>query len=343
MTGFRLFTLAGVPVSVTLYYLILLGYYAFVLNSMTEAIVWIATLTLSLLVHEFGHALVARHYKLRPQVFLHGFGGLCSHDRASRDLHDVFIISAGPGVGIAFAILVLAIEKGLLIAAPGLLQSKPVLQLVFDYIWWISFIWNFVNLVPLWPLDGGQLFRLAALKVLGPKKGERATHGLGVFIGVIGALIGYQLGGTLALILCALLIWENAQRLMSGRTSGPIRTTNRFAAELHAKAQEAMESGDWREAARLGHQIRAETNVPDRLLDKVWQLLAVSTTQLGEYEEALGYVKRAPKTPMVAEAEVRCLAMLGRKADAEAALGQPPASKLPERTRQTLQTLIDEH
>ncbi len=340
MSGFKIFTLAGIPVSVSFFYLLLMGYYAFRLGSAVEIIVWITTLTLSLLVHEFGHGLVARHYKLSPQILLHGFGGLCAHQRASRDLHDVAIICAGPGLGIAFSLLVWGLEVAINLAAPGFIASRPPLTLAFQYVWWISFVWNFVNLIPLYPLDGGQLFRLGAIRLLGPLNGERATHGLGILIGAVGVAVALSMSSTLLAILCAFAIWENASPLISGRSSGPIRRTNPFAGELFTKAQAAMEEGRWRDAARYGHQLRAENNVPDTLLGRTWELLTVATANQGEHEEALSYARRAPQTPMIAETEVRCLAALGRAREARQLLAEGPASKLPERTRSALEALI---
>ena len=61
---FRLFTLAGIPVRVSIWYVVLLLYFAYRLGP-TEAAIWCACITLSLLVHEFGHGLTARHWRHR--------------------------------------------------------------------------------------------------------------------------------------------------------------------------------------------------------------------------------------------------------------------------------------
>ncbi len=343
MRGFQIFTLANIPVFVSPMYLLLLGYYAFMVGDPMEAFIWIAVVTVSLLVHEFGHALVSKHYDLEPQVLLHGFGGLCMHKQAKRDLHDVWIIIAGPGVGIAFALLVGGVELGLALAAPHVLENSRQLTLLLTYSWYVGFVWNFVNLVPLWPLDGGQLFRLGAVRWLGARRGEQVTHILGIVLAVVAGIISYRLfSGFLMPMLCLFLGWENYSAMQRGSGSGPVRRRNKFADELYQKAQVALEAGDWREAARLGHQIRAENNVPDKLLDKVWELLSISTARQGEYEEALGYLKRAPRSPMVVETHIRSLATLGRSQDAQSMLASAEGQRLPEKTRRALEDLIED-
>lgn len=344
MSGIRIFALAGIPVFVSPWYMVLLLYYGWRLQSAQAAISFIVAVTLGLLIHEFGHAGVSRHYKLNPRVLLHGFGGLCYHDRAQRDLHDVFIIVAGPGLGILSAVLVLGVEFGLRAAAPQLFTQYPVLDRFLSDFWWVSFIWNFVNFIPLWPLDGGQLFRLGAVKLLGARRGEQVTHIVGIALAIAGALAALQFtGGLLLPLLCGFLAWENINHLTSGRASGPVRTTNRFAQELYNKARKHLEEGDWREAARLGHQIRAESSVPDALLDKVWELLAIATTQLGDHEDALSFIRRAPRSPQVVESEIRCLAHLGRHREAREVMASPQAARLPEATRQQLLDLIKDN
>lgn len=340
MRGFQIFTLVGVPVIVTPFYLLLLGYYSWSLGFGAEALIWVVCVTLCLLIHEFGHALVARHYKLAPTVLLHGFGGLCAHQRARRDLHDVFIISAGPALGILFAVIVSGAQIALTVAAPEFFRQELV-RTTFFYVWWISFIWNFVNLVPLWPLDGGQLFRLGMVKWLGPARGEKVTHTLGAGLGVLAALGGLQLNSVFLALIAGFLAWENIRKLQTGESSGPVRRRNRFADELYQKAQKSMADGDWREAARLGHQIRAEGNLDDRQLDKVWELLAISTARQGDHEEALSYIQRSPRSPMIVEAHIRALASMGRAREAREVLDSAQGQKLPARTREDLEAAID--
>ena len=93
MNAIYLFSFRGIPVYVQLWYFLLLAFFCFG-QDVQSGLVLAGCVTVSLLVHEFGHALVAAKYRLNPTVILHGWGGLCAHERAEKDTHDAFFFSA---------------------------------------------------------------------------------------------------------------------------------------------------------------------------------------------------------------------------------------------------------
>ena len=84
MNAFYLFSIRNIPVYVQPWYLLLLAFFG-MRSDITSGLIFAACVTVSLLVHEFGHALVAARYRLNPTVILHGWGGLCAHERAEKD------------------------------------------------------------------------------------------------------------------------------------------------------------------------------------------------------------------------------------------------------------------
>jgi thioredoxin-like negative regulator of GroEL len=88
--------------------------------------------------------------------------------------------------------------------------------------------------------------------------------------------------------------------------------TSSLAGELVSGAFEALQAGNYKEAARRAHQARAQEGVPSATMEKIWEILGLSTEQLGEYEEALAYLRRARPNERVRGATERCLAQLGR-------------------------------
>jgi membrane-associated protease RseP (regulator of RpoE activity) len=164
---------------------------------------WVGAVFVSILVHELGHALTARSYGWEPSITLHGFGGLASyrptyHSTASQ----VLITLAGPGAGFLFAALIAA-----LIAASGhhvtfdwhfgsLLpirfepfQSDKVNLLVLDLLF-INIFWGLVNLLPVYPLDGGQIAR-EMLELASPQDGVRQSLWMSVITAAIVAVLAY--------------------------------------------------------------------------------------------------------------------------------------------------------
>jgi hypothetical protein len=43
-------------------------------------LIWIGCVFVSILVHEYGHGLMARLFRCRPSIVLYGLGGLCAYD-----------------------------------------------------------------------------------------------------------------------------------------------------------------------------------------------------------------------------------------------------------------------
>lgn len=317
MNGVRVGSLGDIPLYVSPWFLVLAAYVGLMMGDVSLGGLWVLCLTLSLVVHELGHALVARRLRLEPRILLHGFGGLCAHDRAESDAHDVAIIAAGPGAGLLLGALAFGVSEALPHVAPGAL-SNPLLVTGLAWMVWLNVFWSLVNLVPIWPLDGGQLFRLGMLRVTTPLRAERITHGVGIAlaVGAVGAA-GHFGFGRFAMLLAGLIAWENYRALRGERASGPIRSRGRFARGLAAQARQAFDAGDYDLAGRLCHQLRSEPRVPAAVLEECWRLLGLSTARSGRPKEAISYLRRAPFDAEVGEEWLRALVVADRRAEIE--------------------------
>jgi Zn-dependent protease len=339
MGGFRLFTLADVPVWVSPWYLLLLLY--FTTGGRTDnPIVLGVCVTLSVLVHEFGHAIIAKRYKLQPEILLHGFGGLTSHRSAQTNGQEARIVAAGPFAGLLLAALSYAVlSLGPTVPALG----APALQSAAKYMFYINLVWSIFNLVPMWPMDGGQLFRLGMLKLFAPARAAKITHVTGIVLALLLGLIAYKLGyGLFMFFILALNAWQNVQALQASGAAPAVRRDNPHARELLMEAERAYERGDDDEAARLCQQIRAESAVPPQILARVWVILGVTATRKGEYEEALSYLKRAPDCAEVVEASAQCFYQLEMYEALDALTKTRAFGKLPNATREQIETALNE-
>ncbi|MEY4513750.1 MAG: hypothetical protein RLZZ450_5872 [Pseudomonadota bacterium] len=340
MGGFHLFTLANVPVSVSPWYLLLLGYLT--MRSQGQGLVLAICITISLLVHEFGHALMARHFKLEPRILLHGFGGQTGHQPAGRDRDEALIIAAGPFFGLMLGVVAFLVLQ----YAP--IESSNAYN-ALRYFMFINLIWSVFNLLPMWPMDGGQLLRIGASKLFKPVRGERLTHIVSIVVVVLVALGTYFVNfGPMMMIILAMTAWQNIQALgatnaqPAGAASAAAKE-NSFATELLERAVRAYDQGDDDEAARLSHQLRAEPQLPPPMLARAWAILGVTTTRKGNYEEALSYLRRAPETVDVIEATAQCLYQLGMFESLEALVNTKAFSKLPNDTRSDIIGALAEH
>lgn len=310
--SFHLFTIKGIPVSVSPFYLLLLLMFA--RGEVMRGLIWAVCITLSLLVHEFGHALVAKRLRHEPSIMLHGFGGLTSRTRTGRDVEEAAIIAMGPAAGLALGLGIWVTWHLLTLAGLGqFVLSRLALDILYALLY-PCITWNLLNLIPLWPLDGGQLFRLGVQRIVPPRTADLATHGLSLLL-IAGFAAWALLAQSLFMLLVLLLLgMQNVQALRGARSSGVARSSgSTLVAELLQRARDAFDAGDYREAARLGHQARALDSVTPAELDTIWEMLGRATAARGEHEEALSYLRRARPNAAVREATHEALAALGRQ------------------------------
>lgn len=314
--GLSLFKLWDVDVSVSFWYGVLMAFVIVLWPSMggmtyADGVLVAVAITVSLLVHEFGHALVAKRYRLSPSIVLHAFGGFCITDReAKSDGDDLRVVLAGPLMGLLLAGLVGAV----FFLAPGLISASPVTQTFFGALLWINIVWSLINLLlPIWPLDGGRLFHLLLRRFKSEKAARNWTLNASIFTVIPVGILGFiQFHSLLVAIFALFVLMDNAQALKSGRplvqrNSGRSKKkASSFHEELLEDAEAAMKEEDWREAARLGHHMRSVGSMPSKMLDQVWVILGISTMKMGNYEEALSYLRRAPKKSKVKRAIERC-------------------------------------
>ncbi len=129
-------------------------------EGLVRGLLYALTVFGSILVHELGHALLARRYRLFPiSITLHGFGGLTAHAHTKTARQGLFVSFAGPLAGLA-----LGAVGGILMLAATPIGNSELTSWVFQ-LTAINIFWSLFNLVPMYPLDGGWiLFHLLSMK-----------------------------------------------------------------------------------------------------------------------------------------------------------------------------------
>ena len=174
-------------------------------------LLWVGCVLVSVLVHELGHAAVAWATGRRPAIVLWLMGGLCVYDPSrERPWQRFWVLVWGPGAGFVLAALVFLAGR----AAYGLTAAdqfallgwrigtpSPALfrfffghpgprLLITHFLFEINIYWGLLNLLPIYPLDGGQITAVLANQV-SPRHGMRFTHILSAV--VAGAIAVYAL------------------------------------------------------------------------------------------------------------------------------------------------------
>jgi Zn-dependent protease len=188
----------------------------------------------SLILHELGHALVARRNGIGvSSIDLWFFGGLAKLTREPRTPGEDFRISAaGPAVTAVVlaacigALLALGIEDLGNAITLGFSTTTPVKGLL-AWLAGINLVVLVFNLVPAFPLDGGRIARAIAWKITGdPNRGTRFSARLGqgfayilMGLGVYVVLRGDAIGGIWFLVLGWFLAQAARGAVVSSRFS----------------------------------------------------------------------------------------------------------------------------
>ena len=77
---------------------------------------------------------------------------------------------------------------------------------------WISFIWAIFNLMPVFPLDGGQLLNA----ILGPKR-RNITHTIGILVAVALAALGLRFGYLFVALFMGYFAYQNFLHLQDSQ------------------------------------------------------------------------------------------------------------------------------
>jgi len=197
----RLFKFSGIQVYLHFTWFLAAAYFLTQRANPYSSPIWAAYEYLALfaivLVHEFGHALACRQTGgTANQIVLWPLGGIAFVNPPRRPGAMLWSIAAGPLVNVVLVPVLWAIAMSLPdpdTVGPAFLDWYLLIQ----NIWWINLLLLIFNLLPVYPLDGGQILRALLWFPLG----EIRSLQIASVVGLIG-------GGALALLaLLRLSFW----------------------------------------------------------------------------------------------------------------------------------------
>ncbi len=184
----HLFRLAGIDLFLHWSWFIVAAYEIESRKGEYSSILWnvfeYLALFLIVLTHEFGHALACRQVGgTANRILLWPLGGVAYVDPPQRPGATLWSIAAGPLVNVAL-LLPLGLANHLS-QTLGWQQSMPDLAMFIYAVSWINTRLLFFNILPIFPLDGGQILRSLLWFPLGRARSLMVATVLG-FVGVIG-------------------------------------------------------------------------------------------------------------------------------------------------------------
>jgi Zn-dependent protease len=209
--------IAGTEIRLHITFLIFLAWIGFVYyqaggpEAAVRGAVFMILLFLSVLLHELGHVVIARHYGIHtPDITLLPIGGVARLRRMpTKPIQEIAVALAGPAVNVLIAVLLVLLTPASmtlreLLSPAGGAQSM-LTRLATVNVWLVLF-----NLIPAFPMDGGRVLRaLIAIKIPYP----RATHiaaGIGQGFAFLFGFLG--LLGNPMLIFIALFLYLGASQ-----------------------------------------------------------------------------------------------------------------------------------
>lgn len=189
--SFRLFRFAGIDVFLHWSWLLVAGFQVSYRQHAYTSPLWNIAEYLALfgivLLHEFGHSLACRQVGGQAdQIVLWPLGGIAYVAPPHRPGATLWSLVAGPLVNVV--LLPLLMLLGLVLSRTGALQPGSDAAAWLWAVGAINVVLLVFNLLPIYPLDGGQILRSLLWFGIGPRRSLLIASGVGL-LGVVG-LVG---------------------------------------------------------------------------------------------------------------------------------------------------------
>ena len=211
--SWRIGRIAGIDVYVHPTFLLLLAWVAWShyaehgnWGEAVYGVIFIIALFTIVVMHEFGHALTARHFGIKTRdITLLPIGGVARLERIPEvPSQELAVAVAGPAVNVVLAALIYA---GLAVTG-GLGSLDDVLKGgggFWQQLFWVNVSLVVFNMVPAFPMDGGRVFRALLAMRLDYVQATQIAASVGQAIAIVFGLLGLSYNPFLIFI--ALFVW----------------------------------------------------------------------------------------------------------------------------------------
>lgn len=207
------FHIGGIPVRIEPAFLIviaILGIDPYDLRPF-RIVSWVIVVTVSVMLHELGHAIAFKIFGLDPRISLYGMGGLTSAEGVMSSGRHIVVSLAGP----LSALVILGLPTWWL-SAGGDFSGDT--RLVLSQLLWVNIGWSLLNLMPVLPLDGGHVLE-AVLEIVTGGSGRRPARIVSVVVAAGLGLWALQSGLMFGAVLAAMFAGVNVSQLATDKES----------------------------------------------------------------------------------------------------------------------------
>lgn len=232
--SFKLATVAGTAIYVHGTFFLLIAWFAIAqwlqtgdMGAVISSLGLLVALFTCVVLHEFGHVLVARRFDCpTSEITLLPIGGIARLERLPRDPKQALAVAlAGPAVNVALAIALFALLVSSYARVPSPLPAE--LGLSLDTLLFVNLTLAMFNLLPGLPLDGGRALQALLTMKVGELRATQMAARLGQGMALWFAAVGVF--GNPFLLLVALFVWLGAGE------EGLMAESRAVLAPLHAR------------------------------------------------------------------------------------------------------------
>ncbi|KAG6559411.1 hypothetical protein RHABOEDO_001360 [Candidatus Rhabdochlamydia oedothoracis] len=265
--------------------------------SLLGTLVWIAVIFISVLFHEFGHALTAFCFKQKPRIELVALGGLTYHEGKRLKFGKQFlIVFNGPFFGfILFGIATFLLQY------PALGQGN--LGLILRLLQGINLFWTICNLLPVFPLDGGQLLRII-LEAIWGVKGIKYSLITSIVIALVCSLLFFLMQGFFIGSLLFLLAFQSYDTYRKSRAMSSSDRNQK----LHGLMEKIEATTDKKVAMDLCEKVRIQAK-KGMIFNQATEYLAFLCLEQDLYKQAYDLL-----LPIQKEINIEALCLLHKAA-----------------------------
>ncbi|TAG28517.1 MAG: peptidase M50 [Verrucomicrobia bacterium] len=216
----RLFSFSGIQVHVHWSWFIAAAYVFSTWEGRYTSPVWAMAVYVALfaivVLHEFGHALACRSTGGRAdEIILWPLGGIAYVAPPPRPGAQLWSIAAGPLVNVVLLPVLFLLVR--LAEGRGLYETNPDLFFALIAVQDINFVLLAFNLLPIYPLDGGQILRSLLWFAVGPANSLYAATVIGLLGGAGLAALAVWRGQLMLGLVAAFLLFNCFQALRLAR------------------------------------------------------------------------------------------------------------------------------
>jgi len=233
------FKMTSIPIRIHVYFWILAGLIGWISTfTFIGTVIWMVVILISVLVHEYGHALTAICFGQKASISLVGFGGVTKRvgKKKLEAWKEFLIVLNGPVAGILLYILARYVLETYGQHMGSILQYSLTVAV------YINLFWTVINLFPVLPLDGGQLLKIVLERIFG-FKGLQFAGLLSLIICVSLGLVAFAFGLVLGGVIFFMLAFENFQSWKTLRTMSETDRDQTLWQQMKL-AESALKSGE---------------------------------------------------------------------------------------------------